>query len=447
MPTRFHLLALAVLLPLFAGCDALTDTSVDPTDGAPVPEAKLRHWDLLPATPADAAARGEAGADSIGFVVTFADFVEDPEDAANTLFEGQAVRRRSYYRDSFTGVSVTAPEDELYDILNDLIASDSVAFVEPDIPLDPIVDLAEYVDLETYRRFNEGGIQYNNNDWHEGQLLPWSLERIEAHKSHTKSGDGEGSVDIDIYVIDGPIDHPEIDVVERVSFLPADVTPAMPLHGTHVAGIIAADDDSEGLVGVAPGARIHSLEVLDAAGATTLSTLLDAVEFVTARKEAEPNRPIVANMSIGVDLGTTALNALDEAVERAVEAGVVFVVSAGNGAADAATYSPAHAPGALVVGASDPYDNFAETFSNFGAEVDLFAPGVDVLSTADGDRYALLSGTSMATPHVAGAAALYLSERPDASPAAVVEALRHKAKKIHHEPHGTTDKRLKVKDF
>lgn len=442
MATRLFLLVLGVLLLPFTGCDAVTAT--DAIDAPPMaPEAKLRHWDLLPtspggSTPDGTAARG-AASDSVSFIVTFADLVEDPEAAAAFLFHGQAVRKRTYYRDSFTGVSVTAHEDELYDVLNDLIASDSVAFVEPDIPLDPVVGQAEYVDLN-------GLSGYDNNEWYGDQLRPWSVKRIDAQQSWAASGDGQGRVDIDVYVIDGPIDHPDLNVVERVSFLPAEVAPATPLHGNHVAGILAAEDDGDGVVGVAPGARIHSLEVLDASGSSSLSALLDAVEFVVKRKQEDPDRPLVANMSVGVDLGTTEMNALDEAVEKAVELGVVVVVSAGNGAADAATYSPAHAPGALVVGASDPYDHFAGTFSNFGAEIDLFAPGVDILSTADEGRYAVLSGTSMATPHVAGTAALYLAQNPSASPAQVLERLRNRAQEIQNNglPSGTTRYRVRA---
>ncbi len=122
-------------------------------------------------------------------------------------------------------------------------------------------------------------------------------------------------------------------------------------------------------------------------------------------------------------------------------------VSAGNGATDAATYSPAHAPGAIAVGASDAYDNFARTFSNYGPAVDLFAPGVDILSTANDGRYAVLSGTSMATPHVAGAAALLLSHEPTGTPAEVLDALRDKARRVSGAPRETTNARLQVKDF
>ncbi len=446
--TRFLLLAL--LLPALAACDSFTDTpsaSAETLIETPAdPQAKLRHWDLLSTT---GTANKGGDADSVGFVVTFSDLVADPESAAGALFSAQAVKTRSYYRDSFTGVSVTASKENLPNVLNRLIESDLVAFVEPDvrlrpIPSDPTLSSVEYVDLEAYRGEAASEFEY---DWYKDQLRPWNMDRIEAHKSSTRSGDGKGSVEVDVYLIDGPVDHPDLNVVERVSFLPKDVTPASALHGSHVAGVIGAVDDETGIVGVAPGARIHSLEVLDADGATTMATMLDAVEFVTARKQENPNLPLVANISVGVDLGTKDLNALDEAVAKAVEAGVVVVVSAGNGAIDAGTYSPAHAPGAIAVGASDAYDHFAESFSNFGKEIDLFAPGVDILSTADAGRYAVLSGTSMAAPHVAGAAALYLSNHPEAAPNKVLDELQRRAKEVRGEPKGTADERLKVKDL
>ena len=438
MTRLLALLALAAPLAL-AGCDVLSgpDGSASPVANA---SPKLRHWDLLThGLDGQAAALG----DSIDFIVTFSDLVGDPEAAADQLFMAQEVVRRTYYRDSFTGVAVTTSADQLNGVLNALIASDSVAFVEPDIPLDPVVNQPEYLDLATISRT---GATYNPSNWHGDQLRPWSVKRIDAHDSWARSGDGQGTVDVDVYVIDGPIAHPDLNVVERVSFLPAGVTPADPLHGTHVAGIIGARDDNAGLVGVAPGARIHSLVVLDAHGATTMSTLLSAVEFVTARRLAAPSQPIVVNMSVGMDVGTTALNALDEAVARAVTAGVVFVASAGNGAANAATYSPAHAPGVIAVGASDNYDHFARTFSNYGATIALHAPGVDILSTADDGRYAILSGTSMAAPHVAGTAALYLAQHPSASPSAVLNRLRDRSKNIQNNglPSGTTRDRVRA---
>ncbi|HLA64674.1 MAG TPA: S8 family serine peptidase [Rhodothermales bacterium] len=437
---RFTLLACAVLAVAAAGCDAVSDDGAALTTSTfPTPESpKLRHWDLLDGTAASGQAH--AGTGTVDFVVTFSSLVADPEAAAEQLFESQTVTRRTYYRDSFTGVAVTAPADGLYDLLNELVASDSVAFVEPDMPLTSIPDAPDYVTLAELRAGTgpAGTITYGGGEWYRDQLRPWGVRRVEADKSWTKAGDGEGTVDVDVYVIDGPIADPDLNVVERRSFLPVGMASAGPLHGTHVAGIIGAMDNSVGLVGVAPGARLHSLEVLDAYGATSMSTLLAAVDYVTQQKRADPTRPVVVNMSLGIDLGLTTANALDESVAAAIEAGVVFVVSAGNGAADAATYSPAHAVGVIAVGAIDAFDTFATTYSNFGGRVTLLAPGTDVLSTAGNGRYASLSGTSMAAPHVAGAAALYLARHPNATPAQVRTELLRGTKAIRTAPAGTT---------
>ncbi len=446
--SRYALLACAALALAATGCDSAGGDAAPlvPEDASP----KLRHWDLL-----SSAADGQAhsGTGTVDFVVTFSSLVADPLAASDRLFHSQNVTRRTYYRDSFTGVAVTAPTAELYDLLNELAASDSVAFVEPDVPLAPVIDAPTYVDLASLRGGPgvppppPGTITYGGGEWFGQQLRPWGVKRIEAHSSWARAGDGQGTVDVDVYVIDGPVSDPDLNVVERRSFLPAGVTPAGPLHGTHVAGTIGAMDNTVGLVGVAPGARLHSLEVLDAYGSSTMSTLLAAVDYVTQQRRANPTRPVVANMSVGMDLGTTGMNALDDAITAAVQAGVVFVVSAGNGAANAQTFSPAHATGAITVGAIDAYDTFAAGYSNFGSRVSLLAPGTDVLSTAGNGRYASLSGTSMAAPHVAGAAALYLARHQTATPAQVLAEMLRDAKDASQVPAGTTRRRLKAKDL
>ena len=148
--------------------------------------------------------------------------------------------------------------------------------------------------------------------------------------------------------------------------------------------------------------------------------MLGGLDWVIAQHRV----PAVVNMSLGSYLSP----ALNEAVATAVAAGLTVVVAAGNDNADACQYSPAAAPAALTVGATGPTDARA-AFSNDGACVDLLAPGVNIPSAgAGGDSAtATLSGTSMATPHVAGAAALVLGRQPGATPAAVAEALTGRA--------------------
>jgi subtilisin family serine protease len=182
-------------------------------------------------------------------------------------------------------------------------------------------------------------------------------------------------------------------------------------HGTHVAGTVGG-----ATYGVASDVKIVGVRVLNCAGSASHSQIIAGVNWVTRHAV----KPAVVNMS----LGGTASSALDTAVRNSIASGVTYVVAAGNNKVDACTMSPARVSAAVTVGATNRNDARA-SFSNHGACLDLFAPGVEILSAyRTGDRAAAwMSGTSMAAPHVAGAAALYLARRPDASPAQVREAL------------------------
>lgn len=428
-----------------AGCDTVAPdgdySSVTPARGPVLPaedSEKLRHWNLLEG-PGSAGHSNGTNVDSVNFIVTFRSGVDDPVAASDSAFYGQEVRRRTYYRDSFVGASGTVAVRDLTPLLQSLAANPLVAFVEPDLPLAPVVALPTYVDEILLR------LLYDLSEWILLQVRPWSVRHVDGHQSWTQSGNGSGTVDADVYVIDGPIEHHDINVVERVNFLPAGTAPASALHGTHVAGIIGAVDDINGIVGIAPGARIHSLEVLAADGTTTMSALLDAVELVIQRKRADPNGALVANISIGRNFRTTRLNALDHAIAAAVNSGVVVVVSAGNDATNASTFSPAHAPGAITVGATTRSDSFATSYSNWGSTVDILAPGDEILSVSNRGLWATMSGTSMAAAHVAGAAALFLARNPGMKPAAVQEALIQQAHTANGVPGGTTSRRLNVR--
>ncbi|MFC0625277.1 S8 family peptidase [Kribbella deserti] len=182
-------------------------------------------------------------------------------------------------------------------------------------------------------------------------------------------------------------------------------------HGSHVAGTIAGKT-----YGLAKGAKVFGVRVLDCQGSGTTESVVAGIEWVTANAK----KPAVANMS----LGGPADQALDDAVKKSVAAGITYAVAAGNESADACKVSPAKEPTAITTGATDDTDTRAN-FSNFGKCVDIFAPGVDVESVGISGPTATAthSGTSMASPHVAGAAALYLSAKPDATPADVAAAL------------------------
>lgn len=205
-------------------------------------------------------------------------------------------------------------------------------------------------------------------------------------------------------------------------------------HGTHVAGTIAG-----ATYGVAKKAKIVAVRVLDDSGSGTTEQVVAGIDWVTANHEG----PSVANMS----LGGGADEALDAAVQKSIASGVTYAVAAGNESGDASESSPARVPEAITV-ASSTVDDEQSSFSNYGSLVDLYAPGSDITSAwNDSDTGSdTISGTSMATPHVVGAAALYLAGHPDATPADVSTALTDGATPdaISNATAGTANKLLKV---
>ncbi len=205
-------------------------------------------------------------------------------------------------------------------------------------------------------------------------------------------------------------------------------------HGTHVAGTIAGAEH-----GVAKKAKVVAVRVLDDQGSGTTEQVVAGIDWVTEHHEG----PSVANMS----LGGTPDEALDAAVQKAIDSGVTFAVAAGNESSDASQSSPARVKDAITVASSTDQDEQSD-FSNYGSVVDIFAPGSDITSDWNTDDNATntISGTSMATPHVVGAAAVYLSGHQDAKPADVAKALTDgaTADKISNPGDGTPNKLLKV---
>ncbi|MEU2024054.1 S8 family peptidase [Streptomyces sp. NPDC016469] len=205
-------------------------------------------------------------------------------------------------------------------------------------------------------------------------------------------------------------------------------------HGTHVAGTIAGST-----YGVAKKAKIVAVRVLDDSGSGTTEQVVAGIDWVTEHHQG----PSVANMS----LGGGADEALDAAVRKAIASGVTFAVAAGNESSDAGEGSPSRVPEAITV-ASSTVDDEQSSFSNYGSVVDLYAPGSDITSSwNDSDTGShTISGTSMATPHVVGAAAVYLAGHPDATPADVATALTEGATPdaIGNATEGTANKLLKI---
>ncbi|WP_405597856.1 S8 family peptidase [Streptomyces sp. NBC_01410] len=187
-------------------------------------------------------------------------------------------------------------------------------------------------------------------------------------------------------------------------------------HGTHVAGTVGGKT-----YGVAKAVKLVAVRVLDCQGSGTTAGVIAGIDWVTANAK----KPAVANMSLGGGVNTS----LDNAVKKSIASGVNYAIAAGNGnflglPANACNYSPARVPEAITVGATDNTDRRA-SFSNYGTCLDLFAPGVNITSSWKDSNTATntISGTSMATPHTAGVAALYLATHATATPAQVRDAI------------------------
>jgi subtilisin family serine protease len=251
------------------------------------------------------------------------------------------------------------------------------------------------------------------------QSIPWGITRIGAHIG--------SSYTVPVAIIDTGIDaHPDLNRAGGINFISEKgwVDPNNygdgNGHGTHVAGTVGAINNTIGVVGVVPNTPLYAVRVLNKQGSGTWQGVIAGVDWVKNHGGIP-----VANMS----LGGPANSSVDAAVSSAIAAGVTFAVAAGNETDDAANHSPARVGTAITVAASDSNDVLA-SFSNFGDVVDFMAPGVGIPSTWKGGGYNTISGTSMASPHAAGAAAYYLSKHPGAAPAAVESALTTAADEV-----------------
>jgi subtilisin family serine protease len=289
------------------------------------------------------------------------------------------------------------------------------------------------------------------------QVTPTGVARIGTAQSGIAAIDGtDQRVDADVAILDTGIAlHPDLNVVGGYNCASSDRAAWRDVegHGTHVAGTVAALDNGFGVVGVAPGARLHAVRILDDDGEGLLSGYICGLDWVLGQRDpVDPSRPLfeVVNMSVTKDgaddrnCGFTNSDPLHQAICRVVAGGVTVVASAANSRRDASRNVPAAydevitvsaladtngAPGGFGAnacrsfGSYDRDDTFAD-FSNYGRDVDIIAPGKCILSTLPRSGYGTSSGTSMAAPAVTGAVALYKASRPNATPAEVRDALR-----------------------
>ncbi|MGW5050303.1 S8 family serine peptidase [Actinokineospora sp. NPDC004072] len=251
----------------------------------------------------------------------------------------------------------------------------------------------------------------------------WGLDRIDQrdlplNSSYTYPNDGSG---VTAYIIDTGIRTTHSDFGGRASWgtntVDSNNTDCNG-HGTHVAGTVGGNAH-----GVAKGVALVAVKVLNCQGSGTLAGVTAGVDWVTANAV----KPAVANMSLGAS-GTNAT--LENAVRNSIASGVVYALASGNSNADACNFTPARTPEAITVNASTNGDARA-SFSNYGTCTDIFAPGQDITAPWNTSDTATntISGTSMASPHVAGAAAVYLAGHAGATPAQVQTALKDGATK------------------
>ncbi len=247
----------------------------------------------------------------------------------------------------------------------------------------------------------------------------WGIDRIDQHalplnNSYTYNFTGSG---VTAYIIDTGILLSHTQFGGRASFGYDSVGDGRNgadcnVHGTHVAGTVGGST-----YGVAKGVSLVAVRVLNCSGSGTTSGVIAGINWVTSHHASSA----VANMSLGGGVSTS----LDTAVNNSINAGVTYAIAAGNSNRDACRYSPARVAAALTVGATTSTDSRA-SYSNYGTCVDLFAPGSSITSAWIGSNTATntISGTSMATPHVTGVAALYLEAHAGSTPAQVAAAIR-----------------------
>ncbi|MFB4160962.1 S8 family peptidase [Geomicrobium sp. JSM 1781026] len=336
------------------------------------------------------ASEAEKEAFLIGFeeMTIMADFIEENEEAEGALLATVADEEIAidvlYEFEQIPVLSVEMTKEDV----SELKGEESISYIEEDIEVSI------------------------------SQTIPWGIDRVQATAAHNRGITGNG---VRVAVLDtGISNHPDLNIQGGTSFVPGEPGIADGNgHGTHVAGTIAALDNNVGVLGVAPDVDLFAVKVLGRSGSGSISGIAQGLQW------SSNNNMDVANMSLG---SPSPSPTLERAVNQATNSGVLVVAASGNSGASSIGY-PARYQNAMAVGATDQNNNRA-SFSQFGAGLDIMAPGVGVQSTYPGNGYRSLSGTSMAAPHVAGVAALVMSNNPAWSPAQVRSHLNQTATPI-----------------
>lgn len=416
--TAISLFAAGSLALLSVGCSDAPFSA--PTDSTNPNETAFGAGKLLP-SPADA----EIIPDSY-IVVYNDDAALTPKGFSKTTASLTAqypdIKVTSTFELAFKGFAANIPEARLTTLLND----PRVRYIERD-------QVARVCSTST------------------AQSMDWGVNYVGGDSSNTVSNNNSGSVSgVKVYVLDTGIDpnQSDLNVITGINYgdIYQDSTHWEDAngHGTHVAGTIAALDNNSYMVGVAPGAPLYAVRVFNSRGSGSIQQVMKGIEWVK-RHRAANSGPAVANMS----MSSAASWTFDQSTKSLISSGVTVCVAAGNEAKLASLRSPARVTTALTVGGIASNGSWY-TMSNYGSGVDLLAPAVSVVSTARGGGVATKTGTSMAAPHVAGAAVLYLAATGNSSktPAQVATALLGNTVAWGSSlPTGTPNKVLRVDSY
>lgn len=379
------------------------------------------------------------------YIVVFKDGVKNPHAVANEMARNHGLALDQEYDTALKGFAAVIPAGRLKHLNDDprveFISEDRVLSITESAAAKPVPDPSPPP--------------------FQPPITPVGISRMGLNETNKGTGIGVAVFDTGI-----DLDHPDL-----AGNIVADYTAVKGTssgdddhgHGTHVAGTVAAIDNAFGVIGVAPEAKLIAVKVLNKKGMGSTSQIIAGVDWVT--KNAATYNIKVANMSLAGpgrsdnNCGNTDRDAVHKAICASTAAGVTYVVAAGNEHKDASKFTPAAFDDTVITvsairdsdglpgGLGEPFplwhyliadDTFAD-FSNYGSTVDLGAQGVGVASTFIDGRYAGMSGTSMASPHVAGAAALYLHSHPGSSWQQVRDGLTSVAEPLnfgHTDPSG-----------